>query len=180
MTPDEQRADDLNVRAYLAMSRVEANIVKHLTALLRSDVPIDPMVRRALADAFEGRNVADRVTFKVTDLKAGPLGDIAERRYRFQRDMAIARYIEERRSGPDHLTLDAAERAAESIFGIGQKTCHAAVGKARKMAAWVAQRYPERPALLRHLTPEQYRHQLECEYFLFLDQGGSKSDDQSS
>jgi hypothetical protein len=171
ISADEQEADDLNTRAYLAMSRVEANVVRHLTALLRSGAPIDPIVRQAMADAFEGKNAADRVTFKVTDLTAGPLGDSAERRYRFQRDMAIARYIQERRSSPERLTLDAAERAAEALFGIGQKTCHAAVGKERKMQAWVQRTYPERPPLLQHVTPQQYRHQLECEYFSLLDSG---------
>ena len=158
------------------MSRVEANIVRHLAALLRSDAPIHPMVRRAMADAFEGKSSTDRVTFKVTDLTAGPLGDFADRRHRFMRDMAIARYIKERRSAPHKMTLDAAERAAEASFGIGQKTCHAAVGKERKMQAWVGKTYPERPPLLQHLTEEQYRHQLEIEYFSLIDNGAHKED----
>lgn len=170
-TPEENSdGAELNLRAYLAMSRVEANVLDHLVALLRSDAPIDPMIRTAMADAFEGKCASDRVTFKITDQKAGSLGDFSDRRHRFFRDMDIALFIEERRAPPDNLTLELAAREASRVFPlVGEKTCLAAVDKARKMQVWVDQNFPERPDLYRNVTDDQYRHFLQSEYFYLFD-----------
>lgn len=169
---DELLAEQLNTSAYLAMSRVEANVVQHLVALLRSHVPIDPMMRNAMADAFEGKKVNDRVTFRVIDQKVGPLSDSADRRYRFFRDMAISRFIAERRAAPHLLSLElAAEAAAEAFPHVGVKTCLAAVDKGRKMKAWMDKHYPDRPIIHSLVSDEQYRHFLEAEYFNLHDEG---------
>lgn len=168
---DEDLAEELNTHAYLAMSRIRRDVRGALAELFRSGVPISQMVRNAIADAFEGKSVRDRVTFEISNQKAGPLGDYADRIGKFQRDMAIARFIDDRRGPPDNLTLDDAAADAADHFGIGEKTCKAAVLKARKMEAWLERVYPQRPRLLSTLSGEQYRHHMEIEYHFLLEAG---------
>ncbi len=174
MSEDERRADELNTRAYLAMSRVNAGVVDRLVELLRSNVVIDPIMREAMADAFEGKNQHDRVTFKIVGAKDGALGDWGERRYRFHRDMAIARYIDDLRNPPRELTLaKAAESAADhfSAENLTPRTCAAAVEKAQAFRRWEARFCPSRPGVFAHHTEEQYRLALEIEYFDALEAG---------
>jgi hypothetical protein len=168
---DEDLAEELNTHAYLAMSRLHRDVRAALAKLFRSGVPISQAVRDAIADAFEGKSVDDRVTFEVSNQKAGPLGDYADRIGKFQRDMAIARFIQDRRDPPHNMTLDDAAAEAEEHFGIGIKTCKAAVQKARKMEAWVERVYPQRPRLLATLSGEQYRHHMEIEYHFLMEEG---------
>lgn len=171
---DDERAEQLNTRAYLAMSRINAGVVDRLVELLRSDVPIAPMMRRAMADAFEGKKQYDRVTFKIVGQKDGALGDWAERRHKFHRDMAIARYIEELRNPPRELTLAKASEAAADYFStenLTPRTCAAAVEKALAFSRWRARFCKTRPTFFDSFDEERYQLALEIEYFDAVEAG---------
>lgn len=174
MTDEEREAEDLNTRAYLAMSRINAGVVERLVELLRSDAPILPMMRNAMADAFEGKSQYDRVTFKIVGQKDGALGDWAERRHKFHRDMAIARHIEELRNPPRELTLEKAARAAADHFSsenLTPRTCAKAVEKALAFKRWEARFCQTRPIFYQHYDEDRYQLALEIQYFEALEAG---------
>ncbi|WP_277968210.1 hypothetical protein [Sphingomonas echinoides] len=165
MSDDEEA---LNLRAYLAMSRINAHAERRLAELLRSEVPIHRIVRDALADAIEGKNAKDRVTLKVVEKTAGPLGGSAESRHKFHRDMEIVRFITERMTGPARTTRERALEEAASRFHESEATCDKALGKGTKFRQWVSQHYPDRPGILQELTDERYRQFLQAEYHYLL------------
>ena len=174
MTDEEREAEELNTRAYLAMSRISAGVVERLVELLRSDAPIHPMMRSAMADAFEGKSQYDRVTFKIVGQKDGALGDWAERRHKFHRDMVIARYIEELRNPPRELTLAKASEAAADHFSaenLTPRTCAAAVEKALAFKRWQARFCRSRRAFFAAFEEDRYQLALEIEYFDAVEAG---------
>lgn len=160
--------EDLNRRAYLAMSRINPHVERRLVELLRSDVPIQRYVRNAIADALEGKNANDRITLKVDDKTLGPLGDFATKRDKFHRDMAIARFVAGLRP---QLSREKALEAASNQFNESEALCDKALKKASDWAEWVEKYYPERPSLWANVTDEQYRHLLEVEYFTLMRAG---------
>ncbi len=134
-TECEKRAEALNIEAYLALGQARADIVTPIVELLRSDVPIDAIVRNALADAFEGRDrLGIPISFKVVGQDMGPLGGKAQKYSRFKRDLKIGKMIDEDRHAG--ATREHALELAAQHFCIGEDSCRRAIGVHSKFVKW--------------------------------------------
>jgi len=151
----DDSADDLNTAAYLALSRVNADPVRWICRLLRSPYEIHPRMRSALADALEGRSHrGSRITFKLQ----GSSKD-TEARWKFQRDISIAEYIDELKA--EGLSGEQAENIAADEYRVSTATCHKAYLRMLGMERWLKENLPQRPPLQRKYTDAQWRlHQI--------------------
>lgn len=128
----------LNLEVYLALSQGRADILAPIVALLRSNVGIDPIVRNALADAFEGkRRLGSRIEFRIGGQDSGSLPGWATTRSRFVRDLEIATRIAEVRAEGLKRHLALTQVAAE--FLIGEDSCRRAMGIKSRFDAWLEQ-----------------------------------------
>lgn len=134
-TDEDYKAEALNSEAYLALSQARADIITPIVELLRSDVPLDDVVRHALADAFEGKaRFGIPISFKVVGQDMGPLGGKAQKHRRFNRDIEIGQLIyEERHVGA---TRERALEIAAQRFCIGEDSCRRAIGIHSKFEKW--------------------------------------------
>lgn len=160
---EDRHAERLNTEVYLSLSHARADIMTPIVNLLRSRVPIDAMVREALADAFEGKHrYGIPIIFKVHRQDLGPLGGKAQKAKRFKRDLEIGRDIQEqRRSGA---TRDQALTAAAERFRIGEDSCRRAM---RVLLAFDRWRSEEGEALMSILVgpPDLQAGLVESLYF---------------
>ena len=127
--------DPLNRRALRAALGMSTQYVRDLCALLRSEQPIHPRVRQAIADALEGN---------------GPFGarlemhDHEELRRQAEgyavrlRNMEIGRFVEcERARVPGHGSRKRALKAAAGKFAGSYETCDKAYQYFGRVRRWV-------------------------------------------
>lgn len=145
MSGDNDRTatwSNLNNEAFLALSGARADVASALANLIRSDAPIDPIVRAALADALEGRRPAACPLLTVT--KVGRGHETASGLARFRLHVALAEEVEARIANGEKRA--SAEQGAACDFMVGEDLCHKAVTGYRKMRKWLAEHGAGRPA----------------------------------
>jgi hypothetical protein len=131
-----------NEEAFLALSGARSDVGGILARLLRSDTPLDPLLRAALADALEGKRPAGCPHLAVTNIGRGheaPAG-VA----RFRRDVELAEYTEKQIA--EGAKRQDAEREAAAHYGVGEDLCHKAVTGYRKMRRWLESQSFKPPA----------------------------------
>lgn len=133
--------ESANLEAYLALSGARADVAGVLARFLRSDAPIDPLLRLALADALEGKRPPGCPNLVVTQIGRGPKS--ASGLQRFRTHVAIAEDVE--RQILEGATRQEAERATATQFIVGEDLCHKAVTGYRKMQKWLATRHFSEP-----------------------------------
>lgn len=137
VTGDPAAWQSANLEAYLALSGARADVAGVLARFLRSEAPIDPVLRLALADALEGKRPPGCPTLLVTQIGRGP--ESASGLQRFRMHVAIAEDVERRIL--DGVKRQDAERATATQFIVGEDLCHKAVTGYRKMQKWLATRH---------------------------------------
>lgn len=146
----------LNLEVYLALSQGRADILTRIVALLRSNVGIDPIVRDALADAFEGkRRLGSAIEFRICGQDSGSLPGWATKHLRFLRDLEIAKRIAELRA--EGMKRDAALTQVAGEFLIGEDSCRRAIGVGSSFEVWLE----EAKVLFAHVgatLPAHLRH----------------------
>jgi hypothetical protein len=141
---DEEWPDDWmeeNTEVFLALRNAREQPTQIIAAFLRSNTPIHPLLRTALADAFEGVGPDGSVRFEVQGVPYGPFTPGGRRR--LQRDMSIAEFVADRRS--QGAKRSEAEREAAAHFSIGEDHCHKAVTQVGKMHKWLDENMPLTP-----------------------------------
>lgn len=167
MTADRRNEPEewehLNFEAFLALGLARASIIDPIVTLLRSDAPINPIVRNAIADAFEGKRPGGAPQFVVKGTGRG--AHIGLSHNHFRRDVAIARYVSELRAGGARAG-DAIRKASDK-FRMSEKTCEAAVTKTAKMDEWINANpmAEERDSGFAHFSDEQWQHFREENYW---------------
>ncbi|QTH20820.1 hypothetical protein HRJ34_21230 [Rhizorhabdus wittichii] len=126
-----------NTEVFLALRGARENPAHIIAQFLRSLTPIHPLLRDALAEAFEHEQPKGGLYFEVRGLRQGP--DTAGGRRRLRRDMEIAEFVESRRSTGS--SRADAEAAAANHFGTSVDQAHKSVTEARKAEKWLEQNW---------------------------------------
>lgn len=127
----DDEADALNLRAYLALSGASRNWRDDLARVMRSDAPLSRMLRNCLADAFENETQeGSRLDLNNHKADRDRFAGVVSR----SEWMEIGRWIEEQRqAGLRQETTEAAARH----FGIGVKKVEKALTYYNKAKVWV-------------------------------------------
>lgn len=131
----DQWADDVNLPSIFALTsgRDDAFVVERLVALLRSDVPLHPLLRSQLADCLDKSHPELRLQLKRHKRGPRPTEFKAQRSIRLSLNaLSIGRFIAEH---PDrHVRLENAVEAAMEHF---------AVERSEAFKAWASWRAAE-------------------------------------
>lgn len=154
----------LNVEVYLALSQGRADIITPIAKLLRSEVNIDPVVRDALADAFEGKSRrGSKIEFRVAGQDSGSLPGWAAQHARFRRDLEISERISQVRA--EGSKLHEALPVVSAEFLIGEDTCRGALRVRSRFDKWLAKNKEAYATVGVNLPPELRQAMLEGIYF---------------
>ncbi|TCJ39200.1 hypothetical protein [Parafrankia sp. BMG5.11] len=131
-------ADNANLPVVLGLSSgmATAEVVAHLVDLLRSDFPLQPLIRDILADALSGEH--ETLRLKLSRKKTGPSPKrlpIVGAFDRFFRDLAIGKFIAEHPQMS--VKVENAVDAALDEFNIVRSEAYQGLRKWRELEAAV-------------------------------------------
>ena len=159
------------MEAMLALGLARPSIIAPIVALLRSNAPLDPAVRTALADAFEGMRPGGAPQFVVRGTGRG--AHVGLSIANFDRDVSIARFITEQQS--KGISKKDALSAAADKYRMSEKHCEAATTKTAKMDRWLSSNPPDEQEslVIRDMAPtehQRFRERMFWGRFIFSDQ----------
>lgn len=122
-----------NLRAYFALSGASLDWRGDLVRLLRSEIPLDRMLRDRLAELIENQD-GDGPSLRLHNVK--PELDRLKRNAALHQWMEIGRWITARRA--QGRTREAAILEASALFNASDKKCEQALGYFVRADEWVS------------------------------------------